>query len=174
MRHNKWPHHIPRRLTGRRHANALTPGLGVLPASTIRRCGVTLNRAVRAGTTDLGGGAVVAFHPEAWPAAETSRLLQSLQVLHPCAEIRPDCAQLMPACDRGLSEWHLRFHGHETVNICNKTVSITRHMIGQRHIAARPDRLTLTLTLIGSLAAQHPDSYTLRRRRWPGNPARCG
>jgi len=34
-----------------------------------------------AGTTDLGRGAVVAFHPAAWPAGETSRLLQALQVL---------------------------------------------------------------------------------------------
>jgi len=33
----------------------------------------------RAGTTDLGRGAVVAFHPEAWPAAEAARLLQALQ-----------------------------------------------------------------------------------------------
>ena len=35
---------------------------------------------VPAGTTDLGRGAIVAFHPAAWAANEAARLLQALQV----------------------------------------------------------------------------------------------
>ena len=40
--------------------------------------------ASHAGTTDLGRGSLVAFHPEAWRAAEAAQLLQALKVCcHP-------------------------------------------------------------------------------------------
>ena len=73
------------------------------------------------GTTDLGRGALVAFHPAAWPAEEAARLLRALQVglfsaMHYFAWPRAAC----PACQ----VWVVATHRYTSSSIVERPVSM--------------------------------------------------
>ena len=71
--------------------------------------------ALCAGTTELGRGAVVAFHPDAWPAAEAARLLQALRVVSDCACSYPSSARVAGMTSGVTSMPYRGFTGVDTV-----------------------------------------------------------